>query len=75
MPNPRTYVSSKGYSFTKGQTGEFLGLMIVMDVTAYVMLNNINLHMILFFAEVLSSKIIPLKQKVEAAEGGDAMEE
>ena len=24
LPNPRTYVSSKGYSFTKGQTGEFL---------------------------------------------------
>jgi len=45
LPNPRTYVSSKGYSFTKGQT------------------------------EVLSAKIIPLKQKVEVAEGGDAMEE
>jgi len=27
------------------------------------------------FAEVLSAKIIPLKQKVEVAEGGDAMEE
>jgi len=45
LPNPRTYASSKGYSFTKGQT------------------------------EVLSTKIIPLKQKVEVAEGGDAMEE
>ncbi|XP_025819750.1 proteasome subunit beta type-7-A-like isoform X1 [Panicum hallii] len=45
LPNPRTYVSSKGYSFTKGQT------------------------------EVLSTKITQLKQKVEVAEGGDAMEE
>ncbi|CAD6341158.1 unnamed protein product [Miscanthus lutarioriparius] len=45
LPNPRTYASSKGFSFTKGQT------------------------------EVLSTKIIPLKQKVEVAEGGDAMEE
>lgn len=27
-PNPRTYVSSKGYSFTKGQTGEFLAMMV-----------------------------------------------
>ncbi|OEL31901.1 Proteasome subunit beta type-7-B [Dichanthelium oligosanthes] len=48
LPNPRTYVSSKGYSFTKGQT------------------------------EVLSTKITKitqLKQKVEVAEGGDAMEE
>jgi hypothetical protein len=24
LPNPRTYVSSKGYSFTKGQTGKRL---------------------------------------------------
>jgi hypothetical protein len=31
--------------------------------------------MILFFAEVLSTKITPLKQKVEVTEGGDAMEE
>ncbi|XP_004960889.2 proteasome subunit beta type-7-A isoform X1 [Setaria italica] len=45
LPNPRTYVSSKGYSFTKGQT------------------------------EVLSTKITQLKQKVEVAEGSDAMEE
>ncbi|NP_001149857.1 Proteasome subunit beta type-7-A [Zea mays] len=45
LPNPRTYASSKGYSFTKGQT------------------------------EVLSSKVTLLKQKVEVAEGGDAMEE
>jgi hypothetical protein len=31
--------------------------------------------MILLFAEVLSTKITPLKQKAEVAEGGDAMEE
>jgi hypothetical protein len=31
--------------------------------------------MILLFAEVLSSKVTLLKQKVEVAEGGDAMEE
>ncbi|CAD6340574.1 unnamed protein product [Miscanthus lutarioriparius] len=45
LPNPRTYASSKGYSFTKGQT------------------------------EVLYTKITPLKQKVEVAVGGEAMEE
>ena len=39
------------------------------------LLNSINSCMILFSAEVLSTKIIPLKQKVEVAEGGDAMEE
>jgi hypothetical protein len=31
--------------------------------------------MILLSAEVLSTKITPLKQKVEVTEGGDAMEE
>ncbi|KAJ4961511.1 hypothetical protein NE237_021421 [Protea cynaroides] len=45
QPNPRTYVSSKGYSFVKGHT------------------------------EVLTTKITPLKEKVEVIEGGDAMEE
>ncbi|KAK9119902.1 hypothetical protein Scep_017995 [Stephania cephalantha] len=45
LPNPRTYVSSRGYSFAKGQT------------------------------EVLTTKIVPLKEKEEAAEVGDAMEE
>ncbi|XP_042502944.1 proteasome subunit beta type-7-B-like isoform X2 [Macadamia integrifolia] len=45
QPNPRTYVSSKGFSFVKGQT------------------------------EVLTTKITPLKEKVEVIEGGDAMEE
>ncbi|KAK3183686.1 hypothetical protein Dsin_030972 [Dipteronia sinensis] len=44
LPNPRTFVSSKGYTFTKK-------------------------------TEVLSTKIIPLKERVEVTEGGDAMEE
>ncbi|XP_065002392.1 proteasome subunit beta type-7-B-like isoform X1 [Musa acuminata AAA Group] len=44
LPNPRTYVSSRGYNFVKGHT------------------------------EVLSTKITPLKPKVEVAEV-DAMEE
>ncbi|KHG08677.1 Proteasome subunit beta type-7-A -like protein [Gossypium arboreum] len=44
QPNPRTYTSSKGYSFPKK-------------------------------TEVLLTKIIPLKEKVEIIEGGDAMEE
>ena len=47
-----------------------------MNGTEYDKLNSIKLCMIMFlFAEVLSTKIIPLKQKVEVAEGGDAMEE
>ncbi|CAL9060654.1 unnamed protein product [Musa banksii] len=45
LPNPRTYVSSRGYNFLKGHT------------------------------EVLSTKITPLKSKVEAAAEVDAMEE
>ncbi|KAK2984970.1 hypothetical protein RJ640_003704 [Escallonia rubra] len=49
LPNPRTYISSKGYSFTKK--------------TAVVV------------AEVLLTKITPLKQLVEVIEGGEAMEE
>ncbi|GAB4840499.1 Proteasome subunit beta type-7-A [Ancistrocladus abbreviatus] len=44
LPNPRTYVSAKGYSFPKPM-------------------------------EVLLTKVIPLREKVEAIEGGDAMEE
>ncbi|XP_059069491.1 proteasome subunit beta type-7-B isoform X2 [Cryptomeria japonica] len=44
LPNPRTYVSSRGYLFAKGHT------------------------------EVLSTKIIPLREKLQVIEG-DAMEE
>ena len=44
LPNPRTFVSSKGYSFAKK-------------------------------TEVLSTKIIPMMERVEVIEGGDAMEE
>ncbi|KAK6160345.1 hypothetical protein DH2020_003726 [Rehmannia glutinosa] len=45
LPNPRTYVSEKGYSFSKKT------------------------------AEVLLTKITPLRELVEVIEGGDAMEE
>ncbi|XP_052186688.1 proteasome subunit beta type-7-A [Diospyros lotus] len=44
LPNPRTYVNAKGYSFPKK-------------------------------TEVLSTKIVPLREMVEVTERGDAMEE
>jgi len=44
LPNPRTYINEKGYSFTKK-------------------------------TEVLSTKVTPLRERVEVIEGGDAMEE
>ncbi|XP_057530254.1 proteasome subunit beta type-7-A-like [Amaranthus tricolor] len=44
LPNPRTYTSAKGYSYSKP-------------------------------TEVLSTKVISLKEQTEAVEGGDAMEE
>jgi len=40
LPNPRTYASSKGYSFTKGQTGEFLANELLY--IGYGILNGIK---------------------------------
>jgi hypothetical protein len=46
-----------------------------MNGTKYDILNSRVMHDSVLVAEVLSTKITQLKQKVEVAEGGDAMEE
>ncbi|KAL5983079.1 Bifunctional protein GlmU [Asimina triloba] len=71
LPNPRTYVSSKGYTFAKGQTVEEPKSCFSVSVHERCLTTCRGLAV----TEVLSTKITLLKDKVTVIEGGDAMEE
>lgn len=69
LPNPRTYVSENGYSFSKKTGKSFLVYLIIhySSVALYLLL--------LARIEVLLTKVTPLREAVELIEVGDAMEE